>query len=62
MQPRSPGIAAPLGDVVTERPLLARIAPGDASLLAPMFAQPAVWEFPIGRPRLAPSGLASAKR
>lgn len=48
-QPRSPGIAAPLADVTTERLLLARITPDDAGLLAPVFAQPAVWEFPYGR-------------
>jgi RimJ/RimL family protein N-acetyltransferase len=45
----APAIAAPLADVVTERLRLARIAAGDASLLAPVFAQRAVWEFPYGR-------------
>ena len=45
----TPEIAAPLGDVVTERLQLARVARDDAWLLAPVFAQPAVWEFPFGR-------------
>ncbi len=45
----SPGIVAPLGDVVTERLQLARFAAGDAGLLAPVFAERAVWEFPFGR-------------
>lgn len=42
-------IAASLADVVTERLQLARIAPDDAGLLTPVFAERAVWEFPFGR-------------
>lgn len=42
-------IAAPLGDVITERLSLARIVADDADALAPVFAERAVWEFPYGR-------------
>ena len=42
-------IAAPLGDVVTERLRLARFRTGDDAVLAPVFAEPRVWEFPYGR-------------
>lgn len=45
----SPAILAPLGDAVTERLQLDRVVPGDAEALAPVFAHPAVWEFPFGR-------------
>jgi RimJ/RimL family protein N-acetyltransferase len=45
----SPAIAAPLGDVVTERLRLTRFRAGDDAGLAPVFAERAVWEFPYGR-------------
>lgn len=48
-EPTSPEIAAPLADVLTARLRLARVAPDDADLLAPVFAERAVWEFPFGR-------------
>jgi len=44
-----PELAAPLGDVETERLLLRRFQPGDADLIAPVFATPEVWMFPYGR-------------
>lgn len=44
----SPEIAAPLGDVTTERLELARFVPEDTDALVPVFAQPAVWQFPYG--------------
>ena len=44
-----PPIAAPLGEVVTDRLRLARVVPGDAKELAPVFAERAVWQFPYGR-------------
>jgi RimJ/RimL family protein N-acetyltransferase len=49
MESASPAIAAPLGDVVTERLRLTRFRAGDDAALAPVFADPAVWEFPYGR-------------
>jgi RimJ/RimL family protein N-acetyltransferase len=48
-EPESPRITAPLGDVVTGRLRLARVVPADADVLAPVFAERAVWEFPFGR-------------
>lgn len=44
-----PPIAAPLGDVVTERLELRRLRPGDLDGLARVFAKREVWEFPFGR-------------
>jgi RimJ/RimL family protein N-acetyltransferase len=48
-EPSAPRIAAALGDVVTDRLALMRPSPGDSELLAPVFAERAVWEFPYGR-------------
>ena len=45
----SPQIAGPLGDVTTDRLRLARVVAADAHALTPVFAEPAVWEFPFGR-------------
>ena len=45
----SPEIAPPLRDVMTERLELARFVPEDADALVPVFAQPAVWQFPYGK-------------
>jgi RimJ/RimL family protein N-acetyltransferase len=42
-------IAAPLGDATTERLELARFGPEDVGALVPVFAQPAVWQFPYGK-------------
>jgi len=47
--PTSPPIAAPLGAAATDRLRLAPIVPEDADALAPVFAEPAVWQFPFGR-------------
>jgi RimJ/RimL family protein N-acetyltransferase len=47
--PAAPRIAAPLGDVETERLRLTRFLATDATGLAPVFAERAVWEFPYGR-------------
>lgn len=44
-----PNLAAPLGDVTTDRLHLRRFLPGDAALLAPAFAKVGFWEFPYGR-------------
>lgn len=44
-----PPIAAPLGDVVTERLALRRFLPEDLDGLAAVFARPEVWRFPYGR-------------
>ncbi len=46
---RSPEIAPPLADVVTERLRLTRFAPEDVDSLTPVFAERAFWEFPFGR-------------
>jgi RimJ/RimL family protein N-acetyltransferase len=48
-EPLHPPIAAPLGDVTTERLLLERICPRHHAGLAEVFAKPEVWEFPLGR-------------
>jgi RimJ/RimL family protein N-acetyltransferase len=45
----APPIAAPLGDVTTERLELRRFRPDDVDALAPVFAQEAVWRYPYGR-------------
>jgi len=45
----SPEVAAPLGDVRTERMDLRRFEPTDLDELAEVFARPEVWEFPYGR-------------
>jgi RimJ/RimL family protein N-acetyltransferase len=45
----TPAIAAPLGDVTTERLLLRRFELGDLDDLALVFSNPAVWQFPFGR-------------
>jgi RimJ/RimL family protein N-acetyltransferase len=45
----APPIAAPLGDVTTERLDLRRFHPADVDELAPVFAQEEVWRFPYGR-------------
>ena len=42
-------MAAPLGDVVTERLDLRRFRLGDEAVLGPVFAKPEVWRFPYGR-------------
>lgn len=44
-----PPLLAPLVDVTTDRLHLRRFLPGDAQLLAPIFAKRAFWEFPYGR-------------
>ncbi len=49
MTPGAPPIAAPLGDVTTERLELRRFRPEDVDELAPVFAQAEVWQFPYGR-------------
>jgi RimJ/RimL family protein N-acetyltransferase len=49
MESPAPPIAAPLGDVTTERLELRRFRPSDADALAPVFAQEEVWRFPYGR-------------
>ena len=45
----APPIAAPLGDVQTERLELRRMKPSDLDALAEVFAVPEVWQFPYGR-------------
>jgi RimJ/RimL family protein N-acetyltransferase len=47
--PLAPPIAAPLGDVTTERLELRRFRSSDADELAPVFAQEEVWRYPYGR-------------
>lgn len=47
--PKYPPVAAPLGDVVTERLELRRLRPDDLDSLAALFAKPEVWQFPYGR-------------
>lgn len=47
--PDHPPVAAPLGDVTTERLTLRRFRAADAEALAPVFAEPAVWRYPYGR-------------
>jgi RimJ/RimL family protein N-acetyltransferase len=49
MSSLAPPIAAPLGDVTTERLELRRFRPDDVDELAPVFAQEAVWRYPYGR-------------
>lgn len=44
-----PPIAAPLGDVTTDRLELRRVRAGDVDALAEVFAKPEVWTFPFGR-------------
>jgi RimJ/RimL family protein N-acetyltransferase len=44
-----PAIAAPLGDVTTERLALRRVQDGDVAGLAPVFAKVEVWRYPFGR-------------
>lgn len=44
-----PRLAAPLGDVSTERLLLRRFALDDLDALAAVFAKIEVWQFPFGR-------------
>ena len=46
---RHPPVAAPLPDVDTERLHLRRCRPDDLDELASVFAQPEVWEYPLGR-------------
>ena len=45
----NPEIAAPLGDVTTERLELRRFVPSDLDALAVVFAHDEVWRFPYGR-------------
>jgi RimJ/RimL family protein N-acetyltransferase len=45
----SPRIAAPLGEIATERLRLTHVVAEDADGLAAVFADRAVWEFPYGR-------------
>ena len=45
----APLIAAPLGNVATERVILRRFEQNDLDGLAAVFASPEVWEFPYGR-------------
>jgi RimJ/RimL family protein N-acetyltransferase len=47
--PLHPPIAAPLGDVTTERLDLRRFVPEDLDELAAIFAKREVWQFPYGR-------------
>jgi RimJ/RimL family protein N-acetyltransferase len=47
----APPVAAPLGDVTTDRLELRRFHPADVDDLAPVFAQEEVWRFPYGRGR-----------
>src|SRR3954462_5646677 len=49
MSSLAPPIAAPLGDVTTERLELRRFRPDDVDELAPGFAQQEVWQYPYGR-------------
>jgi RimJ/RimL family protein N-acetyltransferase len=44
-----PPIRGPLGDVETERLRLSRLQASDLDELARVFAEPEVWEFPLGR-------------
>lgn len=44
-----PRLAAPLGDVTTERLMLRRFARDDLDALAAVFAKIEVWQFPFGR-------------
>jgi RimJ/RimL family protein N-acetyltransferase len=46
---QAPPIAAPLGDVTTERLSLHAFQRGDLDELSVMFAQPEVWRFPFDR-------------
>jgi RimJ/RimL family protein N-acetyltransferase len=47
--PLAPPIAAPLGDVTTDRLDLRRFRPSDVDELTPVFAQDEVWRYPYGR-------------
>jgi RimJ/RimL family protein N-acetyltransferase len=47
--PKHPPIAAPLGDVATERLELRRFRAEDLDGLAALFAKREVWQFPYGR-------------
>lgn len=49
MTPTHPPIAAPLGDILTERLDLRRFVASDLDDLANVFAYPEVWQFPYGR-------------
>lgn len=49
MESLAPPIAAPLGDVTTARLELRRFRESDVDVLAPVFAQDAVWRYPYGR-------------
>ncbi|HZM32832.1 MAG TPA: hypothetical protein VFB77_20185, partial [Acidimicrobiales bacterium] len=49
----APAIAAPLGDVETDRLSLRRVTPGDLDELAALSVQAEVWRFPYGRGRVA---------
>jgi RimJ/RimL family protein N-acetyltransferase len=44
-----PPIAAPLGDVTTDRLELSRFVDDDLDELARVFSRPEVWQFPYGR-------------
>ncbi|MEO6470002.1 MAG: GNAT family N-acetyltransferase [Acidimicrobiia bacterium] len=44
-----PKLAAPLGDVTTDRLVLRRLAADDLDGLAAVFAKPEVWRFPYDR-------------
>lgn len=46
---RPPTIAAPLGDVSTDRLELRRFSDDDLDELAVVFAKPEIWQFPYGR-------------
>lgn len=49
MSAEHPPIAAPLGDVMTDRLSLRRFVGDDLDELAAVFAHPEVWAFPYGR-------------
>ena len=57
-----PPIAARLGDVSTERLDMLCLRPEHAEALTPIFAEPAVWEFPYGRGLTAQETDAVARR
>src|SRR5262245_46913127 len=45
----APPVAAPLGDVTTDRLVLRRFARDDVDGLARVFSHPEVWHYPYGR-------------
>jgi RimJ/RimL family protein N-acetyltransferase len=57
-----PPVRGRLGDVTTERLDLRRVRLGDEELLGPLFADPDVWHFPLGRGLTADETLGFVRR